>query len=102
MPYKDYNASMNAYMKKRWEKRRALAVEHLGGECNRCGELEGFDFDHIDPSTKIMSIARASSRSEVFFWEEVAKCQLLCKPCHLEKTADDLRSLSAVGRAANF
>lgn len=88
---------MNEYMKKRWERRRAEAVDYLGGECARCGDSEELDFDHIDPLTKIMSIARASSRSETFFWEEVEKCQLLCKPCHLEKTAEDLRSLSSVG-----
>ncbi|QZE11288.1 HNH endonuclease [Streptomyces phage Forrest] len=91
MPYKDYNASMNAYMKARWERRRALAVEKLGGMCARCGSLESLDFDHIDPQTKTMTIARASSRSESFFWEEVSKCQLLCKPCHIDKTAEDAK-----------
>lgn len=97
MPYKDYNNKMNQYMKKRWERRRKAAVEYLGSKCKRCGETEELDFDHINPLTKIMSIARASSRSEKFFWEEVDKCQLLCKPCHLEKTAEDLRSGSSVG-----
>jgi hypothetical protein len=38
-----------------------------------------------------MTVARASSRSEDFFWNEVSKCQLLCHPCHLEKTAEDFR-----------
>ncbi|QZE11514.1 hypothetical protein SEA_JADA_173 [Streptomyces phage Jada] len=38
-----------------------------------------------------MTIARASSRSESFFWEEVSKCQLLCKPCHIDKTAEDAK-----------
>jgi hypothetical protein len=89
MPYKDYNNKMNEYMKARWEKRRALAIAYLGGSCAVCGEVEGLDFDHIDPTTKIMSIARASSRSEKFFWEEVDKCQLLCKPHHVIKTAED-------------
>jgi 5-methylcytosine-specific restriction endonuclease McrA len=92
MAYKNYNVSMNDYMKRRWEKRRAAAVEHLGGCCARCGEADNLDFDHIDPTTKIMTIARASSRKEEFFWEEVNKCQLLCKPCHLVKTAEDLRA----------
>jgi 5-methylcytosine-specific restriction endonuclease McrA len=91
MGYKDYNNKMNEYMKKRWEIRRKIAVGYLGGHCARCEEVDALDFDHIDPTTKIMSIARASSRSEDFFWTEVDKCQLLCKPCHLEKTAKDLR-----------
>lgn len=92
MGYKNYNTDMNAYMKRRWELRRAKAVEHLGGRCIRCGAIENLEFDHIDPRTKIMSVARASSRSETFFWAEVDKCQLLCWPCHLEKTAEDFRN----------
>jgi hypothetical protein len=91
MGYKNYNEDMNTYMKQRWTKRRAAAVEFLGGECKGCGWKEELDFDHIDPATKVMAIARASSRSETFFWTEVKKCQLLCKPCHLEKSAADLR-----------
>ena len=91
MGYKNYNEDMNKYMKNRWEKRRAAAVEHLGGKCIRCGITEYLEFDHIDRSTKIMTVARASSRSEEFFWNEVNKCQLLCTPCHLEKTAEDFR-----------
>lgn len=92
MGYKEYNRDMNLYMKRRWETRRARAVESLGGKCARCDEVDDLQFDHIDPRTKTMTIARAASRSEEFFWAEVAKCQLLCFPCHLEKTAEDYRS----------
>lgn len=84
-----YNAYLNNYMKDRWTKRRAFAVESLGGECVVCGTTDELEFDHIDPDTKIMSIAKASSRSETFFWEEAGKCQLLCKPHHKEKTKQD-------------
>lgn len=79
------NEYMNNYMKNRWIKRRMSAVEHLGGACIECGSLDELEFDHIDPSTKTCSIARASSFSEKRFWEEVDKCQLLCPPCHTEK-----------------
>jgi 5-methylcytosine-specific restriction endonuclease McrA len=92
MPYKNYNKDMNNYMKNRWSKRRLSAIEYLGGKCIRCGDIEYLEFDHIDPSTKIMTIAKASSRNEVFFWEEVKKCQLLCVPCHMEKSAEDIRN----------
>lgn len=91
MPYKNYNESMNNYMKTRWDKRRKEAVEHLGEKCVRCSAEDFLEFDHIDRHTKIMTVARASSRSAEFFWNEVNKCQLLCKPCHLEKTAEDFR-----------
>ena len=91
MAYKNYNESMNTYMKDRWTKRRAAAVEYLGGECISCGTNKLLEFDHIDPSTKVMTVARASSRRDEVFWAEVDKCQLLCTPCHLEKSAADLR-----------
>lgn len=89
MGYANYNVEMNNYMKRRWEKRRKSAVEYLGGECVVCGSTEDLDFDHKDPSTKICSIARASSFSEKRFWEEVDKCQLLCKTHHKEKTREN-------------
>jgi 5-methylcytosine-specific restriction endonuclease McrA len=92
MGYKNYNQDMNTYMKNRWDRRRKAAVEHLGSKCARCPETESLEFDHIIPATKIMTVARASSRSEEFFWAEVNKCQLLCYPCHLEKTAEDYRN----------
>jgi 5-methylcytosine-specific restriction endonuclease McrA len=85
MPYKDYNKKMNEYMKRRWKKRRSIAVEYLGSKCVTCGSSENLDFDHINPETKICSIAKASSFSEERFWQEVDKCQLLCKEHHIEK-----------------
>lgn len=80
---------MNNYMKNRWSTRRAKAVDVLGGVCVNCGATNSLEFDHVDPSTKIMTIARASARSESFFWEEVRKCQLLCTDCHKEKSSVD-------------
>ena len=77
---------MNNYMKKRWEQRRKQAIEKLGGKCTICGNSENLEFDHIDPSTKLYTIARASSFSEKRFWEEVSKCQLLCVVHHQNKT----------------
>jgi len=85
MPYKNYNQDMNSYMKERWRKRRAAAIIRLGSVCIVCGANENLEFDHIDPDTKLCSVARASSFSEVRFWNEVRKCQLLCTDCHKEK-----------------
>lgn len=86
-----YNKKKNLYMKARWEKRRVEAMKKLGDCCIRCGITKHIEFDHIDTTTKIMTVARAASRSDDFFWAEVAKCQLLCRACHLEKTAEDFR-----------
>lgn len=81
-----YNTYLNEYMKNRWRLRRATAISSLGGCCVVCGTTESLEFDHVDPETKIMSIGKASSRSEEFFWAEVNKCQLLCTEHHKEKT----------------
>lgn len=85
MPNRDkqaYNQYLNQYMKQRWVRRRAAAIEQLGGACRACGTKDDLHFHHIDPSTKSMTIARASSASEKRFQEEIAKCELLCGDCH--------------------
>lgn len=89
-----YNAYLNEYMKKRWEKRRRTAVEKLGGKCVHCGSVENLEFDHVDPSTKKFTIGIGSSFSEVRFWAEVDKCQLLCGDCHKLKSKTDGSSLN--------
>lgn len=83
-----HNAYMAAYMKAWYDRRRAEAVAALGGHCAHpgCEETEGLEFDHIDPKTKTMVIAKMWTASEVRFQAELAKCQLLCVPHHLEKT----------------
>lgn len=88
------NEYMNNYMKERWQKRRQKAIEHLGGKCN-CGSNDNLQFDHIDPLTKVASIAKMSSMSEDKFWVEVNKCQLLCLKCHQAKTLLDLNQQNA-------
>lgn len=52
--------------------------------CN--GDNRVLDFDHIDPSTKILTIT-ANLRLGFFgLLDEVKKCQLLCANCHRIKT----------------
>lgn len=88
MPLKDkeaYNAYMNEYMKKRYTRRRAEAIEQLGGVCVDCGEDENLDLHHLDPSKKSFTIARGSSFSEKRWQEELNKCVLKCKECHIDE-----------------
>ena len=69
--------------------RKELRV-FLGEKCSKCGTTENLEFDHIDPKNKIMAIGTAIVyKSSQFVWEEVQKCQLLCKPCHKEKNKID-------------
>lgn len=53
----------------------------------RCGSREDLELDHIDPSTK--ESHNIWSWSEVRRDAEIAKCQVLCKSCHLLKTISE-------------
>ena len=69
---------MKRYMRERYQRRKKEALKHLGGKCSVCGSRKKLEFDHKDRKTKFKRIARIWSYSEVQFWGEVAKCQLLC------------------------
>lgn len=70
----------------RYHRRRDAAIEHLGGCCVVCGTTEDLQLDHIDPTTKLIDVGKMWGVSEVRFWTEIAKCQLLCRKHHIEKT----------------
>lgn len=83
------NKYMNDYMKTRYLRRRLEVIEKLGGRCVNCGSTDSLEFDHIDESTKEFTIAKGSSFSEERWQAEIAKCQLLCKTCHITKHSSD-------------
>lgn len=74
------------YQRERSYERLALARERLGGQCARCSSQDDLEFDHIDPATKIREVSACTNWSLKRFLSEVDKCQLLCGPCHREKT----------------
>jgi 5-methylcytosine-specific restriction endonuclease McrA len=92
-----YNAYMAAYMKRWYDRRHAEATAALGGHCARCPATEDLQFDHIDPAAKTMTIAKMWTASEARFQAELAKCQLLCRPHHLEKTLAERGQTAARG-----
>lgn len=71
-----------------WRKNRRLKWIYENGPCKKCGSTEQLEVDHIDPSTKVTH--------KVWTWScerrknELAKCQVLCKSCHREKTNQQL------------
>lgn len=80
------NAYFRAYMAQRYVVRMAAATEVLGGACVDCGSVKRLEFDHVDPSTKEFPITKACTIAEDRFWEEVHKCVLRCRKCHLKRT----------------
>jgi 5-methylcytosine-specific restriction endonuclease McrA len=56
--------------------------------CAHCGSIEDLELDHIDPETKEYPPASLWSMSDGNPKKiaELAKCQVLCEPCHLIKT----------------
>lgn len=82
-----YNEYMREYVAKRYKRLRSEWIERLGGSCAACGSRDNLEFDHIDASQKKYNIGKIlSTHSKQKVEEEMARCQLLCKECHLEKT----------------
>ena len=60
--------------------------------CHDCGLVvtedgtHRFDWDHRDPSQKLFTIANNPLKSDHLFYAEVAKCDLVCKICHSDRT----------------
>ena len=69
----------------RRRKVRAMAVEHKGGKCVKCGYnkcIAALDFHHIDPTQKDVQISMNSGWERIK--EEIEKCILVCANCHRE------------------
>ena len=64
-------------------------VNRLGGKCARCGCTENLEVDHKDPREKLFEVKSRLSYKWVNLIDEVDKCQLLCKPCHKDKTYNE-------------
>lgn len=65
--------------------------DYLGNKCNKCGSTENLEIDHVEWKAKSFDISGRTNLSWEKLKTEVDKCQLLCVPCHLEKTAADTR-----------
>lgn len=81
MPYKNLEAKQE-YQRQWIAKRRAEFFE--GKVCVTCGSKDRLELDHIDRTTKVASSIWSWSQERRN--EEIAKCQVLCHGCHLDKT----------------
>jgi hypothetical protein len=100
MGYKD-PAQQRAYQLA-WIKRRRdeWIAEH--GPCAQCGSWERPEVDHVDRATKTMEPAKIWSLSAAKRAAELAKCQVLCEDCHLEKTRAERAFLPPHGTKARY
>jgi len=88
---KEYDAKYEKMTRKR-------AYEYKGGKCEDCGAIPfesslRFEFHHIDPSTKGSHWGGIKRRNWEIQKEELDKCVLLCKPCHMKRHTDFNRGL---------
>ena len=77
---------------------RTIRGEATAGGCSRCGETDQrvMQFHHVDPSTKLFTIANGA-QSAARLRAEIAKCVVLCANCHIiveseERDAPPLRT----------
>jgi hypothetical protein len=80
------------YDRQRYEAAKQALIDLLGGKCVRpgCETTENLQFDHVDRELKEFAITGRWNRSQEELQAELAKCQLLCPPHHLEKTREEM------------
>jgi 5-methylcytosine-specific restriction endonuclease McrA len=85
MPYKN-RYKQQEYQRKWVSNRRATWLAE-NGPCIKCKSWDELEVDHINPLTKVDH--RIWSWSLIRRTEELKKCQVLCRGCHLEKSLLD-------------
>lgn len=83
----EYLELQRKYKAEMYKTRKLEAIIYLGGECVKCGGKVELELDHIDRKSKKFPISRAPSNK--LFWEEVQKCQVLCRWCHRIKSTEE-------------
>jgi len=79
-----------AAVDKRRKKIKQMAVDLLGGCCEKCGYnkyIGALEFHHKDPSKKDFAIGKGVQLGWEKIKAEVLKCMLLCSNCHKEEHA---------------
>jgi hypothetical protein len=83
----EYMELQRKYRSEKRKTRKLEAILYLGGKCVKCGTTVELELDHIDRKTKSFPISLASS--DKAFWEELSKCQVLCRWCHRIKSTEE-------------
>lgn len=81
----------------------AEARRYLGNRCSRCGDPYcKLYFHHVDPALKVERVTALFSHAAQVFWDEVEKCILLCRSCHVITHAEEELAPRPVLEAAPF
>jgi DNA-directed RNA polymerase subunit RPC12/RpoP len=73
-------------------KERNIAARIARGECTVCKmkvtkeNALSFDWDHRNPSEKTYHVSRMNCKTDELFYAEIAKCDIVCRNCHIIKT----------------
>lgn len=84
---KDNRNKLNIWRRNDFKNKQQKLADYIGGiKCVKCGfshtSFAPFDFHHVNPETKDISISDAINRKWERLIEEVDKCILLCSNCH--------------------
>ena len=82
---------MRVYMLERYTRRRQQAIRALGGKCKRCSSKDDLEFHHKSrrKSGDFVIAKKIVSVAEDRLQDELKKCVLLCKGCHVAQTAKE-------------
>lgn len=75
------------YMRERRKNIRLKILQKLGNVCSSCGSSFALEVNHIDRKQKTSTIASMYDSKWETIEEELKKCNLLCKKCHVAYTA---------------
>lgn len=74
--------------------RRGEWIAKQGGVCVTCGSTDRLEIDHRNPAEKSCEVEQIWFRTAEARAVELAKCQVLCRDCHLAKSKVDLRGIA--------
>lgn len=81
-----YNEHSRQYAKEKYHRIRSEWIDKLGGRCIGCGTDQELQFDHDDAKSKTYEIGTIIKSGHDKLANEMAKCVLRCRPCHIEKS----------------
>lgn len=88
-----YNKYHKEYQLKRYHKIRQESFVLLGNCCVKCSSQNELEIDHKEWKKKSIRLNKLWSISKQKRIEELSKCQLLCRSCHLEKSKKDISEI---------